>query len=75
MFIVIGGLSAFEMVWLMTSQDPTSATHTLGTLMVSTMFKEFQVGRATAIAVVLFTLVFAGRALAMRLLKREAIER
>lgn len=73
-FIVIGGLNAFEMVWLLTSQDPNSSTHTLGTLMVTSMFKEFQIGRATAIAVVLFTLVLAVSAGVMRGLKRETVE-
>jgi len=73
-FIVIAGLNAFEMIWLLTSQDPDTSTHTLGTLMVTSMFKEFQVGRATAIAVVLFVLVLAGSAALMRGLKREAVE-
>lgn len=70
-FLVIAGLNAFEMIWLLTSQDPDSRSHTLGTLMVSSMFKEFQVGRATAIAVVLLVLVLAGSAMLMRLLRRE----
>lgn len=74
-FLLIAGLNAFEMIWLLTSQDPAGDTHTLGTLMVSSMFKDFQVGRATAIAVVLFALVLAGSAVVMRVLKREAIER
>lgn len=73
-FIVIAGLNAFEMIWLLTSQDPDSSTHTLGTLMVTSMFKEFQIGRATAIAVVLFVLVLAGSALVMRGLKRDNVE-
>lgn len=73
-FIVIAGLNAFELIWLLTSQDPDSSTHTLGTLMVTSMFKEFQVGRATAIAVVLFVLVLAGSAALMRGLKRENVE-
>lgn len=73
-FIVIAGLNAFEMVWLLTQQDPDTSTHTLGTMMVTSMFKEFQVGRATAIAVVLFVLVLAGSAVLMRGLKREAVE-
>jgi len=42
---------------------------------VSTMFKEFDVGRATAIAVVLFVLVLAGSAAVMRGLRREVVER
>lgn len=74
-FLVIGGLNAFEMVWLLTQQDPVTSVHTLSTLMVTTMFKEFDVGRATAIAVVLFVLVLAGSAAVMRGLRREAVER
>jgi len=73
-FLVIGGLNAFEMIWLLTSQDPASGSHTLSTLMVSTMFQEFQVGRATAIAVVMFVLVLIGSAAVMRGLKRETVE-
>ncbi|WP_342751029.1 extracellular solute-binding protein [Termitidicoccus mucosus] len=68
-FIVIAGLNTFEMVWLLTSQDPASGSHVLSTLMVSTMFKEFQIGRATAIAVVMFVLVMAGSALVLRAMK------
>lgn len=73
-FIVIAGLNAFELVWLLTQQDPDTSTHTLGTMMVTSMFKEFQVGRATAIAVMLFVLVLAGSAALMSGLKREAVE-
>jgi len=70
-FLVIGGLNAFEMVWLLTYQDPATASHTLGTLLVTTMFREFAVGRATALAVILFALVFLGSAGVLRLLRRE----
>jgi ABC-type sugar transport system permease subunit len=73
-FIVISGLNAFEMVWLLTSQEPNSTTHTLGTLMVTAMFKDFEVGRATAIAVMLFLLVLAASSVVLRGLKREAVE-
>ncbi|HWZ94485.1 MAG TPA: extracellular solute-binding protein [Opitutaceae bacterium] len=73
-FIVIGGLNAFEMIWLLTSQDPAAGVNTLGTLLVATMFKDFAIGRATAIAVVMFALVFAASATVLRLLKRENVE-
>jgi raffinose/stachyose/melibiose transport system permease protein len=73
-FLVIAGLNAFEMVWLLTSQSPTTASHTLGTLLVTTMFKSMEIGRASALAVVLFLLVFAGSAAVWRTLRREAIE-
>jgi ABC-type sugar transport system permease subunit/ABC-type glycerol-3-phosphate transport system substrate-binding protein len=73
-FLVIAGLNAFEMIWLLTSQDPDTASHTLGTLMVSSMFKDFDIGRATAIAVLLFALVLAASILLLRGLKQEAVE-
>ncbi len=73
-FIVIAGLNAFELIWLLTDQDPNSSTHTLGTLMVTAMFKDFEIGRATAIAVMLFLLVAAGCAALMRGLRRENVE-
>lgn len=73
-FIVIGGLNAFELVWLLTSQEPNTSSHTLSTLMVSTMFLDFQVGRATAIAVMMFLFVLVGSAAVMRGLRREAID-
>jgi raffinose/stachyose/melibiose transport system permease protein len=43
----------------------------LSTLMVSTMFKEFQIGRATAIAVVMFVLVLAGSAALLRVMRNR----
>ena len=73
-FIVIAGLNAFEMIWLLTDQDPNTSTHTLGTFMVTSMFKDFQIGRATAIAVMLFLLVAAGSALLLCGLRREPVE-
>ncbi len=73
-FLVIAGLNAFEMIWLMTQQDPSAEVHTLSTLLVSTMFKDFAIGRAAALAVLLFLLVLAGSAAMMKLLRREAIE-
>ena len=73
-FLVISGLNAFEMIWLLTSQDPSSASHTLGTLMITSLFKEFQVGHAAAIAVVMFVLVLTASAGVMRALKREGPE-
>ena len=73
-FIVIGGLNAFELIWLLTSQSPVTGSHTLSTLMVTTMFQDFQVGRATAIAVMMFLFVLVGSAVVMRGMKREAVE-
>ncbi|MDX2185672.1 MAG: extracellular solute-binding protein [Opitutaceae bacterium] len=73
-FIVVAGLNTFEMVWLLTSQEPTGGTHVLSTLMVSTLFKEYQVGRATAIAVVLAALVIVGSLAVRRVLGADKEE-
>lgn len=73
-FLVIGGLNAFEMIWLLTSQDPETATHTLGTLMVTAMFKEFQIGRAAAIATVMFLLVGTTSLAVMKAMEKERTE-
>ena len=73
-FLVIGGLNAFEMVWLLTSQDPSASMQTLGTLLVTTMFKDFDVGRAAALAVILFSLVLVASAAVLRGLKSEPVE-
>jgi raffinose/stachyose/melibiose transport system permease protein len=70
-FIVVAGLNTFEMVWLLTSQDPISQSHVLSTLMVSTMFKEFEVGRATAVAVIMFVLVLTGSAVVLRVMRQR----
>ena len=73
-FMVVGGLKAFEYIWLLTSQRPTSNSHVMTTYMVTTMFKDFRVGQATAIAVLLFILVFFGSLLTLRLMKRKSSE-
>jgi ABC-type sugar transport system permease subunit len=73
-FLVVGGLNAFELVWLLTAQDPAAGVHTLGTFMVGTLFTEFQVGRAAAIAVLLFGLVLTASLAVLRATRREAIE-
>ena len=73
-FLVIGGLNAFEMVWLLTSQDPSAAVSTLGTLLVTTMFKDFDMGGAAALAVILCALVLSGSAAVLRGLRSEPVE-
>jgi len=73
-FLVVGGLNAFELVWLLTAQDPAAGVHTLGTFMVGTLFTEFQVGRAAAIAVLLFGLVLTASLAVLRATRREVVE-
>jgi raffinose/stachyose/melibiose transport system permease protein len=73
-FLLIGGLNAFEMVWLLTSQEPSAANHTLSTLLVTTMFKYFEIGRASALAVLLLALVLVATGLLLRFWRREGAD-
>ncbi len=73
-FMVIGGMKGFETIWLMTNQSPTTQVHVIGTLMVQDMFTEFKIGEATAIAVLLFIMVFFGTAATLRAMRRETVE-
>jgi ABC-type sugar transport system permease subunit len=73
-FMVIGGMKTFEVIWLLTNQGPTTETHVIGTRMVQAMFSEFKVGEATAIAVLLFLMVFFGTIATLRVMRRERVE-
>ena len=73
-FMVIAGMKTFELIWLLTEKMPSTSTHVLATRMVQTMFVEFRVGEATAIAVLLFVLVFFGSAATLRIVRREIVE-
>jgi raffinose/stachyose/melibiose transport system permease protein len=73
-FLVIGGMKAFETIWLLTNQRPQTDNHVIATRMIQTMFQEYKVGEATALAVLLFLMVFVGTAATMRGLRRETVE-
>ena len=38
-------MKAFEVIWLLTNQRPTTDNHVIGTRMVQAMFTEFKVGK------------------------------
>jgi ABC-type sugar transport system permease subunit/ABC-type glycerol-3-phosphate transport system substrate-binding protein len=65
--MVIGGMKAFESIWLLTNQAPTSETHVVGTLMVRSLFVEQRVGQAAALACLLFVIVLVGSVMGHRL--------
>jgi raffinose/stachyose/melibiose transport system permease protein len=67
-------MKAFDLIWLLTNQRPTTDTHVISTRMVQTMFDEYKVGEATAIAVLLFFMVFLGSAATLRVMRRERVE-
>ncbi len=69
--LALSGWKAFEVVWLLSNQQPATGVHTLATRMVQAMFNELHVGEAAAMAVVLFAVA----ALGARALLRPAEER
>ena len=75
---IIDSLRLFDIVWVMTRGGPANSTHVLGTYLYSVGFGErsglYQLGRGTAIGVVLFALVFVSSAVYLRLTRRKAIE-
>lgn len=75
---IIDALRLFDIVWVMTKGGPANSTHVLGTYLYSVAFGEraglYQLGRGTAIGVVLFILVFVSSVAYLRLARREAIE-
>jgi raffinose/stachyose/melibiose transport system permease protein len=73
-FMVIGGMKAFDLIWLLTNQRPPTESHVVATRMIQTMFDEFRVGEAAAVAVLLFLMVFLGSAATLRIMKRDTVE-
>ena len=73
-FLVIGGLKIFDLVWIMENGRPSPATHTLSTLMYARVFEEYNVGQGTAIAVLQFLLVLLASLVSIRLMRRERLE-
>lgn len=58
--MVIGGMKAFEAIWLLTNQQPTSETHVVGTYMIQSLFVDQRIGQAAALACLLFAMVLVG---------------
>ncbi|MFQ6097936.1 MAG: carbohydrate ABC transporter permease [Armatimonadota bacterium] len=73
-FSIIGGLKAFDIVWIMTLGNPTDQTHTMATYMYQKAFMQGEMGYGTAVSVVLFLSVFAASLGSLRLMRRETIE-
>ncbi len=73
-FLVIGSLKFFDPIWVMENQQPNRASHVLATLLYQKVFSEYNVGYGSAIAVLLFVLVFLATLLSLRLSRSERIE-
>jgi len=75
---MIGSLKIFGIVWAMTKGQPANSTHTVATYMMQQALPYqtslFRMGYGTAIAVLLFIVVFFIALLFFRLSRTEAIE-
>jgi ABC-type sugar transport system permease subunit len=71
-FIVLGGLKAFDFIWVFAYGRPALRNHTMATWMYQKTITEYDMGYGTALSVVMFVLVFAASILTFRLAsKRE----
>ena len=70
--MVIGGMKAFEAIWLLTNQQPTSETHVVGTFMIQSLFVDQRIGQAAALACLLFAVVLVGSLFSSKLSGEKA---
>lgn len=73
-FMVIGSLKFFDAIWVMENQWPTKESHVLATVLYQKVFSEYNVGYGSAVAVLLFILVFIATLLTLRLSRKEGLE-
>ena len=73
-FLVVGGLKAFDAIWVMENGRPGAETHTMSTLMYTQVFENYNIGYGSAIAVVLFALVLCATLVTQRVLRRDRLE-
>ncbi|MCC6490271.1 MAG: sugar ABC transporter permease [Candidatus Hydrogenedentes bacterium] len=73
-FLVIGSLKLFEAIWIMDNEWPSKETHVMATLLYQKVFSEYNVGYGSAVAVLMFVLVFVATLATLRFSRREALE-
>ena len=56
---VLGALQIFDLVWIMTTGGPVSASETMATYLYKFGFQRFAIGYGSAVAVVLFIICFS----------------
>ena len=73
-FLVMGGLKAFDFIWVFAYGRPTLANQTMATWMYQKSFMENDFGYGTALALVLFLLVFVASIVTWRLLSKREVD-
>jgi len=69
--MTLNSLQAFDLPFILTQGGPVNATNTLVMYMYETAFKFLRMGRATAMAVMLFGVIFTMTMIQLRLLRER----
>jgi len=68
---VLGALQIFDLVWVMTTGGPASASETMATYLYRFGFQRFAIGYGSAVAVVLFLICFIFSLIYQRYMRRQ----
>lgn len=71
---VLGSLQFFDLIWVMTTGGPVSASDTMATYLYKFGFQRFQLGYGSAIAVVIFLICFSFSLIYQRVAMRRDFE-
>jgi raffinose/stachyose/melibiose transport system permease protein len=71
---VLGALQIFDLVWVMTTGGPVSASDTMATYLYKFGFQRFQLGYGSAIAVIIFLICFTFSLVYQRFAMRRDFE-
>lgn len=71
---VLGSLQFFDLIWVMTTGGPVSASDTMATYLYKFGFQRFQLGYGSAIAVIIFLICFSFSLVYQRVAMRRDFE-
>lgn len=71
---VLGSLQFFDLIWVMTTGGPVSASDTMATYLYKFGFQRFQLGYGSAIAVIMFLICFSFSLVYQRVAMRRDYE-
>ena len=73
-FMIISLMKYFDPIWVMENEVPNRESHVLATLLYQKVFTEYDMGYASAVAVLLFLIVLAASTFSMMWSRKERIE-
>lgn len=73
-FLMISLMKYFDPIWVMENEVPNRESHVLATLLYQKVFTEYDMGYASAVAVLLFLIVLAASTFSMMWSRKERIE-